>query len=224
MSIRDAATALMLAAAASAVALAQSATGAPPPAEVAAALQRHYDGVRDFTANFTHTYEGGVLKRKAVERGTVKVKKPGRMLWNYVAPEKKTFVSDGRKIYLYVPADEQVTVSDVPGDDQATSAVLFLMGKGSLTRDFNVKYGTGGNATAHVLRLDPKIRQADYDWLEITVDRQSLQTRSLTAGDMQGGTHTFQFTELKENVGLADNLFAFTIPRGTEVITSGKGR
>jgi outer membrane lipoprotein carrier protein len=146
------------------------------------------------------------------------------MLWNYVTPEKKTFVSDGKKIYLYVPADEQVMVSDVPPEDQATSAVLFLMGRGNLTRDFHVKYGTGGTPTTYVLRLDPKTRQADYDWLEIAIDRQSLQTRSLTAGDMQGGKHTFQFSDLKENVGLADNLFAFTIPRGTEVITSGKGR
>jgi outer membrane lipoprotein carrier protein len=223
MPIRRVLVALLLAGAVTTAARAQN-PGAPPAAEVGAALQRHYDGVRDFTASFTQTYEGGVLRKKAVERGTVKVKKPGRMLWNYVAPEKKTFVSNGKNIYLYVPADKQVMVSEVPGEDKATSAVLFLMGKGNLTRDFNVKYGTGGTATSHVLRLDPKIRQADYDWLEITLDRKTLQIQSLTAGDMQGGTSTFQFTDLKENVGLADNLFAFTIPRGTEVITSGQGR
>ena len=41
----------------------------------------------------------------------------------------------------------------------------------------------------------------------------------LVAGDSQGGTSSFTFTDLKENVGLADTLFTFTIPRGTDVIT-----
>src|SRR3954466_1294589 len=35
----------------------------PPAADTARALQRKYDQVKDFTATFTHTYEGGVLKK-----------------------------------------------------------------------------------------------------------------------------------------------------------------
>jgi outer membrane lipoprotein-sorting protein len=46
-----------------------------------------------------------------------------------------------------------------------------------------------------------------------------LQIRSLTAADAQGGRSTFEFTNFKENPGLADKLFQFTIPRGTEVIS-----
>ena len=38
-------------------------------AELAAALQRKYDGIKDFSADFTHAYEGGVLKKKITERG-----------------------------------------------------------------------------------------------------------------------------------------------------------
>src|SRR5918993_1499171 len=88
-----------------------------PAAETARALQQKYDQVRDFTADFTHTYEGGVLKRKSSERGVVQIKKPGRMRWDYVEPEKKLFVSDGRMIYSYVPADKQVIRSNVPSED-----------------------------------------------------------------------------------------------------------
>ncbi len=130
--------------------------------EVAAALQKKYDGVRDFSADFTQIYEGGVLRRKGVERGAVFVKKPGRMRWNYKSPEEKVFVSDGRQIQLYVPADKQVMISQLPADDQATSAVLFLMGKGHLTRDFTVSFGSGGAQDTYVLRLQPKTRQAEY--------------------------------------------------------------
>lgn len=189
--------------------------------EVARAVQRHYDQVRDFTADFTHTYTGGVLKKTVTERGAVQIKKPGRMRWEYTSPERKTFVSDGYKIYSYVPADRQVVVADMPREDEATTAVLFLAGKGDLGRDFAVAFTEGGSSDAWALRLEPKRKQRDYDWLVLVVDRKTLQIRRLVAADQQGGTSTFDFTNYRENTGLTDKIFAFTIPRGVDVITSG---
>lgn len=196
----------------------------PAAIDTARALQQKYDRVKDFTADFTHTYEGGVLKKKSVERGTVQIKKPGRMRWEYTSPEKKTFVSDGHKIYSYIPADKQVIVSDVPSDDAATTAVLFLTGKGNLVRDFDVAYAEAPTADTVALRLDPRLKQRDYDWLVVVVDRASLQLRALSAADQQGGRSTFDFTNLHENTGVNDNVFAFKIPRGTDVIYAGSSR
>lgn len=191
--------------------------------QVAAALQAKYDRITDFTADFTQYYRSGVLKRRPVtERGTVQVKKPGKMRWDYTSPEKKLFVSDGAKIWLYVPADKQATVTPVPKQDEATTAVLFLVGKGNLTRDFNVRFMDKVEPGTYGLRLDPKLPERDYDWLEIVVDRSNLQIRSLTAADRQGGQSTFVLSDFKENVGLADKTFAFTPPRGTDVIQAGK--
>ncbi len=193
----------------------------PPAQEVAAALQKKYDAIRDFTADFVHDSEGGILRKKQTEQGFVQVKKPGKMRWDYKAPEPKVFVSDGRRIYLYVPADNQVIVSPVPEQDQATTAVLFLVGKGNLTRDFTVSYADGGGPDTYALRLQPKLPERDYDWLQIVVVRRTLQIRSLSAADSQGGRSTFQFSNFKENVGLSDKTFAFKIPRGADVTTNG---
>jgi outer membrane lipoprotein carrier protein len=193
----------------------------PPAAEVAAALQQKYDAIRDFTADFVHESEGGMLRKKQTERGVLQVKKPGMMRWDYKVPEPKVFVSDGRRIYLHIPADNQVIVSPVPDEDQATTAVLFLVGKGNLTRDFTVSYTSGCAADAYCLRLDPKLPDRDYDWLQIVVDRRTLQIRTLSAADAQGGRSTFQFSNFKENVGLPDKTFAFKIPRGADVTTNG---
>lgn len=196
----------------------------PPAADTARALQQKYDRVRDFAADFTHTYEGGVLKRKSAERGAVQIKKPGRMRWEYTAPEKKTFVADGTNIYSYVPADKQVIVSDVPAADEATTAVLFLAGKGNLLRDFNVSYAETTIPGAVALRLDPRRKERDYDWLIVTIDPATYQIRALTAADQQGGRSTFAFTNYRENTGVADNVFAFKIPRGADVIRAGTAR
>ncbi len=125
----------------------------PPAQELAAALQKRYDSVHDFSADFVHESEGGLLRKKQSESGVLQVKKPGRMRWDYKKPEPKVFVSDGRRIYLYIPADNQVVISPVPDEDQATTAVLFLVGKGNLARDFKVSYVEGGSAETYTLRL-----------------------------------------------------------------------
>ena len=80
------------------------------PSDLAIALQKKYDTVKDFSADFLHTYRGGVLNKQLTERGKLIIKKPGRMHWEYTAPERKLFVSDGVKIYSYLPDDKQVIV------------------------------------------------------------------------------------------------------------------
>jgi outer membrane lipoprotein carrier protein len=194
---------------------------APSAPEVAAQVQQKYDRVRDFSAEFTHEAESGVLRKKLLERGTVLVKKPGKMRWTYKAPEEKVFVSDGSRMFMHTPADNQVIVSPVPSEDEATTAVLFLTGKGNLTRDFRVSFTEGEAAGAYGLKLQPMLQQRDYDWLHLVVDRATFQIRSLTAADKQGTRSTFTFTNLKENVGLPDKMFAFSIPRGADVIQAG---
>ena len=194
-----------------------------PPDAVARDLQARYDRITDFSADFVHAYRGGILKQQATERGRMMVKKPGKMRWEYTAPEKKTFVSDGRKIYSYIPADKQVIVSSIPSDDEATTAVLFLAGKGHLTRDFNVSYAESASADLYALRLDPRRKQRDYDWLIVTVDRATLQIRGLIAADPQGRS-TFTFTNYRENTGVADKVFEFKIPRGADVIYTDSAR
>src|SRR3977135_817679 len=129
-------TVLTLSAALAALLVVDTRAADPTAAELAQALQRKIDAVQDFSADFVHTYQGGVLKKQLTERGTVLIKKPGKMRWDYTAPEKKQFVSDGAKIYFYIPADKQVIVSSVPPNAAAATPALFLAGKGRLTSEF----------------------------------------------------------------------------------------
>ena len=194
-------------------------------ADLAQSLQRRYDTIHDFSADFVHTYQGGVLRKQITERGHVLVKKPGKMRWEYTTPEKKLFISDGVRIYSYVPADKQVVVGAVPADDQAGAPILFLAGKGNLVRDFTPSVAmpgelpAGSPASTQALKLVPKAAQPDYDWLMLVVDRPSLLLRSLITMDAQGGESSISFVNMKENIAPADKEFAFNIPRGVDVIT-----
>ena len=199
----------------------------PTATELAEAVQRKYDAVKDFSADFVHTYQGGVLKKQLTERSQVLIKKPGKMRWEYTAPEEKLFVSDGLKMYSYLPQDKQVIVTSVPQGEQATTPMMFLAGKGDLTRDFSasiVETPPELPRGAESLKLVPNSPQTDYDWLIVAVDPGSLAIVGLVTADAQGGKSSFSFTKLKENVGLADKDFAFKIPRGVDVVTDGSRR
>lgn len=202
------------------------ASAQPSASELAQSLQRKYSTIKDFSADFVHTYVGGVLKKRLTEKGRVCVKKPGRMRWEYSSPEQKLFVSDGVKVYSYIPADRQVIVGTVP-PDTATTPALFLAGKGDLTRDFTPSMAdapAGAAPGTLALKLVPKTGQPDYDWLVLLVEPGSLSLRGLLTADNQGGTSMFSFSGLKENVGLADKEFEFRMPRGVDIITDSGGR
>jgi len=194
----------------------------PSAAELAQSLQRKYDTIRDFSADFVHNYKSGALRKQMTEKGHLLIKKPGKMRWEYTAPEQKLFVSDGVKIYSYVPQDKQVVVSNVPKDDTASAPALFLAGKGNLVRDFTASLNdvpAGMPPGTKALKLVPKTAQPDYDWIVLLVDQSTLGLRGLISTDAQGGTSTFSFANLKENVNLADKEFAFQMPRGVDVVT-----
>lgn len=198
------------------------AQGRSTPEALARALQQRYQGIRDFSADFVHTYRGGVLRTQTTERGTVSVKKPGLMRWVYTTPEKKEFVSDGRRVYSYLPADRQVIVTPLPAEDEATTPALFLAGKGDIARDFTATAGEASIPGTAALRLTPRRKEPEYEYLVVALDPATLQIRGLTTRDRQGGDSTLIFSNLKENRGISDKEFAFRIPRGVDVITDAK--
>jgi len=200
-----------------------TAAGAPNADALAKALQQRYQTIKDFSADFVHTYRGGVLRTQTSERGTVKIKKPGKMRWVYTAPERKEFVSDGTQIYTYLVADKQVIVSPAPGPGEATTPALFLAGRANIARDFTPAATTLSSAPPGLiaLKLEPRKPDPDYQWFALGVDPATLQIRHLVAMDRQGGRSAFTFSNLKENQGISDNTFRFRIPRGVDVVNNG---
>jgi len=210
-----------LAGAAAGAARAQAPQTSDTPQALAQALDRRYRTIKDFSADFVQTYRGGALRTLARERGTVKIRKPGQMRWMYENPEKKEFVSDGHTLYSYFPADRQVTVSRIAPDMEAGAPALFLAGKADFGRDYiaaaapSVVEGTAG------LKLTPRRPEPNLEYFIVAVELPALRIRGLVARDSQGGDSTLVFSNLKENQGISDKEFTFSIPKGVDVVTNG---
>ena len=193
----------------------------PAPDVLARSLQQRYQGISDFTADFVHTYRGGVLRTQTQERGTVVIKKPSRMRWTYTTPEKKEFVSDGVKVYSYIPEDRQVIVSSVPRDDPPPRRPCSWPAKATLPEIFQPLMPTPSWPGRSRSNSRPGAASPTMSTSVVALDPASLQIRSLTTRDRQGGDSTLVFTNLKENQRISDKEFAFRIPRGVDVITDG---
>ena len=195
-----------------------SAQAKQPPDAFAKEVQARYQLIHDFSADFVQSYRAGVLKTQTSESGKVSVKKPGKMRWTYAKPERKEFVSDGRRLFFYEPAEKQVTVSDAPS--QATTPDLFLSGRGDIARDFTPSYVDPPIAGTVGLKLVPRKSEPEFEFLVLSLDPSTLQIRGLTTRDHQGGDSTFTFTNMKENKGISDNDFVFRVPGGVTVVTA----
>jgi outer membrane lipoprotein carrier protein len=203
-----------LAAAALLLAAAPPASHALSAEEVARRVEERLLRTSDLRARFVQSYRSGTLGREIRERGTLSLKRPGRMRWDYEAPERKTFVSDGRSFYFYVPADRQVIVKDQR--DATGVAGLLLAGTGEPLQPFTPSL-EDAPAGLWRLRLVPRQPDPEMEELRLDVDA-SFRLRAVELLDAQGNRSRFEFEDVRENVGLKDALFRFEIPAGVEVI------
>lgn len=193
------------------------------PVALAMKVQQRYNGIKDFQGDFIQTYEGGVLRTKTTERGTLAIKRPGRIRFTYTKPERKEFVSDGTRLYTHLVADKQVIVSPAPTAGDGDVPAMFLAGTSDLAHDYVPSFTPlPGAATGLLtLKLVPTNKDSDYESLGIGVDPKTFQIQFLTAVDKQGGRSSFALSNLKENRGLSDKQFEFRIPGGVDVVING---
>jgi outer membrane lipoprotein carrier protein len=208
--------AVLLAAVSSPVPLPAAGQSERSPEALARALEERYAGIRDFSADFTQVYRS-ILRAESRQRGTVAIKKPGRVRWVYTEPDRQEVVSDGVRTYVSSPEDNVVYVQDVPTGDEASTADLFLSGRGDISSDFTPKIVESPVTGTIGLELVPVEREASYERLVLAIDAKTLQILGLTTFDAQGGQSAIQFHNLRENTGLDDAYFNFQIPRGADV-------
>jgi outer membrane lipoprotein carrier protein len=185
----------------------------------AKAVDEHYNHLRSLQAEFTQIYRGGEAER--TESGTLWLKKPGKMRWEYRSPKVKLFLSDGKSAWFYVPGDRQVRKTSVSKLEDLRSPLAFLLGKTKLEKELDGLSRAPDLAPLKpedvVLRGVPKAlaERVGQVILEITPERHI--TRIII--EEIGGTATeYRITEQKEDVGVPDERFRFDPPPGTEVV------
>jgi len=192
---------------------------APSPHSIASAVDARYNHLQTLQTNFTEIYRGAGMER--TESGTLWLKKPGKMRWQYRSPREKLFVSDGKDAWFYVPGEPQVRRTPVRQLDDLRSPLAFLLGKTKLEKELSgLSFApdiTLLKAENVVLRGVPSAMagQVSQVLLEITPD--SWIDRIILEGT-DGSSTEFRFQRQTEDGKIDDQSFRFSVPPGVEVI------
>ena len=186
---------------------------------VISGLQQRYALVKSIGADFIQTYRAPGIEQ--IESGTLIMKKPGFMRWEYRTPEVKYFIADGRETYLYSPEDRQVLVRRFSAVELHSTPLQFLLGQGDIRRSYEVAWerdqGVNGDG-AFVLRFTPRATEADYAYVVIECDARSFDMRKMVIRERTGNTSEFALSNLKTNMKVDDKQFQFKLPKGGEVV------
>ena len=189
--------------------------------QLTAKTQEVYEKTTDLKARFIQEVTIKSMKKTEREEGTVWIKNPKMMLWDYAKPKEKKLVINARTAWLYVAEDRMVYVQNADDVYRSRMAVKFLSGIGKLSEDFQLRFAKDnpldeeGN---YFLILTAKEKGTGIDRLHLTVDGKTFQILQCRFNDDYGNTTRLRFSDIRTNTGVSDKFFTFKPPAGVEVV------
>ncbi len=225
-----------------------SAAADPEVKDLIRLVESRYRNVQTLRATFLERYvEGGTVR---IESGTVYFRRAGKMRWEYESPEPKLFVSDGKTVWFYVPADRTVLRTPVKESADWRMPFALLTREAKLSRicsQIELLEKTAGRdagatetaskdagatdeeeavAAGHaVLRCRPEENSQDIREIVIEIDAKSGDIGRVLVREAGGVEIDFRFANWKRDVPVAESQFHFKAPVGVAIVEGlGSGR
>ena len=195
---------------------------ADPPAvdELVARFQQRLGELQALRAHFSQVFHSETLGPTPPEEGTLYVKFPGQMRWEYSKPKNKLAVLDGENTYLYLPEEGRVIIGRWEELLEGSPAALLLVGELTIEDEFVVELvaeGPGLRRGLDRLRLVPREPGTRIEYLLVDLDRGGTRLRAIQMVDPIGNRVEYRFDSIRENVSLSNDLFRFDPPEGVIV-------
>jgi outer membrane lipoprotein carrier protein len=211
---------------------------APDAAPISRALEERYHNAKTLKAIFLERYSDG-RQSVQLESGTVYFSRPGRMRWEYESPESKLFVSDGKTVWFYVPADHSVTRGPMKDSADWRTPLVLLTGQARLSQlcdRIDVAKQPPGIPGNMVLRCLPRGEtragqpggeegiaglaspSQGFDQVLIEVNPETGELADIRVLEPGGIELEYRFGNWEENLPLAQSLFHFQAPVGVAIV------
>ncbi len=192
--------------------------GAKPSLEtILDGIEKRYGG-EGFKADF---YQESTLKAMDITdtaSGNVVVKRPGKMRWEYVEPEKQTIITNGRDLWVFHPEDNQVMVGKSPyffGDGKGAG---FLSDIKMLRNHFKITLEKSMDAELFRLKLVPLKETVDMAKIYLQISKKTYDALFIITINAYGDETKIRMTNYRFNVPIDDDLFKVKIPKGADII------
>jgi chaperone LolA len=198
----------------------QSANEAVDLQAIVAGVQRKYSRMKGLAADFVQVYHGSD-GRTVRESGHLLLKRQGKARWDYLDPERKVFLSDGRNIYFHVHGEPYASKVSVKQSGDPQIPFLFLLGRTNIQGEFSrIELLSTERAVVpgnRVLRLVPARAPDEFKRLLAEVNPSSFEVKRLVIFERGGGRMDFVLSNVRENHVAPDSEFTFTPPPGVTI-------
>lgn len=174
----------------------------------------HYNHLTSLRAHYTEHYTGMGMDR--TESGTLLLKKPGRMRWNYDEPVGKVFVLDGKYAWFYTPGDTQAQRVPAKELDDLRSPLRFLLGHTQLQKELDdltvSPDGTDFKITGIPKGMSQRVKALTLKVASNgTIEQMQIEERD-------GSVTAFFFSGIEENIPVKNEDFVFHAPAGVAIV------
>lgn len=192
-----------------------SALGAPANDEAAAKrLSQLLNQAQTITGRFSQLTLDGSGTQLQETTGQLALKRPGLFRWHTDAPQEQLLVSNGKKVWLYDPDLEQVTIQALDQRLTHTPALLLSGDVSQIRQSFTISHQESGDVVDFT--LTPKAKDSLFDSLRLSFRKGVLNDMQLI--DSIGQRTNILFLGVKMNETLDAKQFTFDIPPGIDVI------
>ena len=180
-------------------------------------VEKHYTG-KSFQAKFDQESTIKAMDIVDFASGKIFVRYPGMMRWEYEKPEKQTIITDGHKLWIYRPSDNQVLTGSAPTFFSDGKGASFLSDIKLIRQKFRISLENSKEDFFYELKLEPLEKKLDVTDIRLSVTKNTFTVIRIITYNSYGDENRIEFTNHQFDVKLNDSLFSFKIPPGADVL------
>lgn len=186
-----------------------------PLAERLHRIETRYNSLRTLRSEFEQSL-AVAQGRRITERGTLLLRKPGQMRWEYEQPAGKLFVSDGKQIYFLSPSARRLEISGIKETEDLRIPLAFLIGRLDFQRDFQ-RFEETPQPVGTKIRAIPRSSKSIFEYIEF-IAASDGRLLFVNVQSKDGSTMAYSFRNEVLNPSLPASSFTLTAPEGYEVV------
>ncbi len=188
---------------------------------IIAGVEARYN-VPGFTAEFD---QESILKAMAVTdtaSGTLMVRQPGKMRWEYLVPDPQTIITDGNDLWVYRPEENQVMVGKAPVFFGKGKGAGFLSNIGIVREGFQITQAPETDPERYRLKLVPNKSSVDLMEMELEISKKRFDLVRIITVNVYGDETRIVLKNFNFDQPPSADLFRFKIPEGADVVQMNK--
>jgi outer membrane lipoprotein carrier protein len=176
------------------------------------------NGLQGLDGRFVQTVHDPEGRVRETSSGRVALSAPRLFRWEYTRPYEQLIVADGRKVWVYDPDLEQVTVRP-QGPEEANSPLAALLDPSRLERDYTLRDAGDGDGLSWLLVTPRTGQEAGFASAKLGFDASGLARMEVV--DSLGQRTTIAFSGWTRNPRFDRGTFRYAPPKGVDVVGEG---